>query len=113
MRMHTKANHFKIGVFVIIASGLLVVAIVMLAKPSMEEPMHIETYMDESVAGLNVGSPITYRGVDIGRVEEIAFVSSRYKSSVELGRYVVIDMVIESALLLGGCDDDAASPLLA
>jgi phospholipid/cholesterol/gamma-HCH transport system substrate-binding protein/paraquat-inducible protein B len=111
MRMHTKANHFKIGVFVIIASGLLVVAIVMLAKPSMEEPMYIETYMDESVAGLNVGSPITYRGVDIGRVEEIAFVSSRYESSVELGRYVVIDMVIESALLLGSSDDDAVSHL--
>ena len=111
MRMHTKANHFKIGVFVIIASGLLVVSIVMLAKPSMEKPMYIETYMDESVAGLNVGSPITYRGVDIGRVEEIAFVSSRYKSSVELGRYVVIDMVIESALLLGGSDEDAASHL--
>ena len=82
MIMHTKANHFKIGVFVIIASGLLVVSIVMLARPHMEEPMYIETYMDESVAGLNIGSPITYRGVDIGRVEGISFVSSRYSSSV-------------------------------
>lgn len=111
MSMHTKANHFKIGVFVIITAGLLVASIVMFARPRMKNPMHIETYMDESVAGLNVGSPIAYRGVDIGRVEEITFVSSRYNSSIEFGRYVVVDMVIEGDLLLGGVYEDTASRL--
>ena len=99
--MSTKANYFKIGVFVIMATGLLLASIVTFAMPRMRKPMYIETYMDESVAGLDVGSPITYRGVDIGRVEDITFVSNRYESCIGFGRYVVIDMVIESELLLG------------
>jgi phospholipid/cholesterol/gamma-HCH transport system substrate-binding protein/paraquat-inducible protein B len=100
--MSTKANYFKIGVFVVVAAGLLVASIVAFAMPRMRKPMYIETYMDESVAGLNVGSKIAYRGVDIGRVENITFVSNRYESCIGFGRYVVIDMVIESDLLLGG-----------
>jgi paraquat-inducible protein B len=99
--MSTKANYFKIGVFVVVAAGLLLASIVAFAMPRMNKPMYIETYMDESVAGLNVGSKIAYRGVDIGRVEGISFVSNRYKSGVAFGRYVVIDMVVESHLLLG------------
>jgi phospholipid/cholesterol/gamma-HCH transport system substrate-binding protein/paraquat-inducible protein B len=110
--MSTKANYFKIGVFVVVAAGLLVASIVAFAMPRMHEPMYIETYMDESVAGLNVGSKIAYRGVDVGRVENITFVSNRYESSIDFGRYVVIDMVIESELLLGiGSTDELIARL--
>ena len=31
-----------------------------------------ETYMTESVSGLNLNAPVRYRGVDVGRVRKIA-----------------------------------------
>ena len=99
--MSVKANYFKIGIFVITTAVLLVVSIVGFARPRMKNPMYIETYMNESVAGLNVGSDIFYRGVKIGVVENIDFASSRYTSNNIYVRYVVVDMVIESDKLLG------------
>jgi len=39
----------------------------------------IETYIDGSVQGLDVGSPFKFRGVKLGSVEEITFVGNEYK----------------------------------
>ena len=99
--MSAKANYFKLGIFVIITTALFVVSIVGFARPRMQNPLRLETYMDESISGLDVGSQIFYRGVKIGMVEDIDFASSRYGSNARFGRYVVIDMVIESTKLLG------------
>nr|WP_256476192.1 MlaD family protein [Siccirubricoccus soli] len=38
-----------------------------------------ETYIRESVQGLEVGAPVRYRGVAIGRVSQIGLVSSEYR----------------------------------
>jgi ABC-type transporter Mla subunit MlaD len=38
-----------------------------------------ETYLRESVQGLEVGAPVRYRGVAIGRVAEIGLVSAQYR----------------------------------
>ena len=99
--MSVKANYFKVGIFVLISAGLLVGAIVSFAIPKLEHPVHIETYMDESVSGLSVGSQILYRGVKIGRVENIMFAQNRYNTNARYGRYVVLDMIIEGEKLFG------------
>lgn len=99
--MSVKANYFKVGIFVMISAGLLVGAIVSFAMPKLENPIYVETYMDESVSGLSVGSQILYRGVKIGRVENISFAISRYNTNARYGRYVVLDMVIEGDKLFG------------
>ena len=88
--MGTKANYFKIGLFVLMAVGAGAVGVIVLAEIRTTAPVYLETYIDESVQGLSVGSSFKYRGVQIGRVCEISFVGSEYGVSSAYGRYVMI-----------------------
>lgn len=82
--MSMKPNYFKIGVFVILAIALIFgAAVVFGAGLFAQEKIYFETYFTEPISGLNVGSPIELRGVNIGKVEEIAFVSKIYGDMVQ------------------------------
>jgi phospholipid/cholesterol/gamma-HCH transport system substrate-binding protein len=77
--MSIKANFFKIGLFVIFTCTLFMVGVVFWgAEAFNQEKYYAETYTDESVQGLTVGSQVFTRGVQIGEVAEIAFVSAIY-----------------------------------
>ena len=71
--MDTKINFFKIGVFIIISTILLLSAIFWLGKYGFEKKKFDEysVYFKESVSGLNVGSAIKYKGFEVGNVNEI------------------------------------------
>ena len=57
--MSTRANYFKIGIFVITAAGLIISAIVILGVEAVfVRTIEMETYFKESVQGLDVGAPI-------------------------------------------------------
>jgi phospholipid/cholesterol/gamma-HCH transport system substrate-binding protein/paraquat-inducible protein B len=95
--MSAKANYFKTGVFILSALTLGVIAIVVLSKGQwFEHLMYWETYFDESVQGLAVGSPIKYRGVQLGTVDAIEFVRDVYgpelgkEDLLRYGRYVLV-----------------------
>src|SRR4030042_1313916 len=82
--MSMKPNYFKIGVFVILAIALIFgAAVVFGAGLFAQEKIYFETYFTEPISGLNVGSPIELRGVNIGKVENIAFVSKIYGDMVQ------------------------------
>jgi phospholipid/cholesterol/gamma-HCH transport system substrate-binding protein len=70
--MATGTNHYKLGLFVILglvlALGLLVV---LGASNWSEKTVEYVSYLDESVQGLELGSPVKFRGVAIGRVARI------------------------------------------
>jgi phospholipid/cholesterol/gamma-HCH transport system substrate-binding protein len=100
--MSTRANHFKIGLFVIAGITILVGGIIVLGVGTLgKEKVMLETYLDESVQGLSVGSPVMQRGVKIGQVEEITFVPREY--GLEYGteqfqkydRLVMVVMAVE------------------
>ena len=77
--MSTKPSYFKIGLFVIAGSFLILAAIVVFGSGLFhQEKAYFETYFDESVSGLSVGSPVEFRGVKIGLVEKISFIGDEY-----------------------------------
>ncbi|MHC4475241.1 MAG: MlaD family protein [Planctomycetota bacterium] len=81
--MSAKANYFKIGLFVITGVVLVLVAIVIFGSGVLaEEKMYFETYFDGSVSGLDVGAPVEYRGVRMGRVEKVTFAVNEYELPV-------------------------------
>ena len=77
--MSQKAHYFKIGLFVIGATSLAVMGIIVLgAGKWFEKVTMVETYFTESVQGLEVGAPVRLRGVPVGRVESIRLAREEY-----------------------------------
>lgn len=71
--MDSKINFFKIGVFIIIFTILLLITIFWLGKYGFEKKKFDEytVYFKESVSGLNMGSSIKYKGFEVGNVNDI------------------------------------------
>ena len=68
-----EANKYKLGIFVLTGIGLLIVALFMLGlSEALQSKINFITYFDESVQGLDIGSPVKFRGVTIGKVIKIA-----------------------------------------
>lgn len=95
--MSAKANYQKIGIFIVSGLATLIIAIVVLSGGKwFKKVVYWETYFDESVQGLAVGSPIKYRGVQIGTVDEIGFVGDVYGAELSkedlqrYGRYILV-----------------------
>lgn len=71
--MDSKINFFKIGTFVIAFISLFIFIVFWLGKYGFEKKKFDEytIYFQESVAGLNMGSSIKYKGFEVGTVSEI------------------------------------------
>jgi phospholipid/cholesterol/gamma-HCH transport system substrate-binding protein len=83
--MSQKAHYFKIGLFVLAASLLAVVGVIVLGSGRWFESMRmVETYFTESVQGLEIGAPVRLRGVRLGQVESIRLAREEYKIPVNL-----------------------------
>jgi phospholipid/cholesterol/gamma-HCH transport system substrate-binding protein len=67
-----KTSNFMLGLFVTIGVFLAAAAILWWgASKYFQKGVPFVTYFDESVQGLQVDSSVKYRGVDVGRVEQI------------------------------------------
>lgn len=79
--MSSKANYFKLGLFVIGATALAIGAVVTMSIGSMFEDHPVfETYLDQSVHGVDLGTAVKFRGVPIGVVKAIDFTRNVYES---------------------------------
>ncbi len=101
-KMSMKPSYFKIGLFVIAASVLILTAVVVFGSGLFtQKKLYFETYFDESISGLTVGSCVELMGVRIGQVEKIAFVRDEYELSArtsETPKYEHYVMVLCSVL---------------
>jgi phospholipid/cholesterol/gamma-HCH transport system substrate-binding protein len=117
--MRTKAGYFKIGLFVLALTGVLIAGVLWLgANTLFRESVLLETYMDESVQGLAVGSPVMQRGVQIGTVKEITFVPREYPMPTDpdeaapYRKLVMVVMSIDKAHFTGAVSDHDVRDIL-
>jgi phospholipid/cholesterol/gamma-HCH transport system substrate-binding protein len=70
--MATLKTKFSVGLFLICGTAVLILGIIWLGMSNyLEKGRLYVAYFDESVQGLDVDSPVKYRGVHIGRVHSI------------------------------------------
>jgi paraquat-inducible protein B len=70
--MAVGTNRWKLGLFVIVGMSLALAAVVVFGARSWNErTVSYVAFFDESVQGLDAGSPVKFRGVTIGRVAAI------------------------------------------
>jgi len=70
--MSKQANKTVIGIFVVGAIALVVVAVVVLGSGKFfKQTIKAVCYFEGSVGGLNIGAPVVFRGVRIGSVTDV------------------------------------------
>ena len=70
--MASQKTKFALGLFVTCGIGMVFLAVIWLGMSRYFKKGHYyATYFNESVQGLDVDSPVKYRGVSVGRVERI------------------------------------------
>ena len=103
--MSLRANYFKLGLFVIAAVvAAAILLIVVGSGRAFQKKITIETYFNESVQGLDIGSKVKYRGVVIGDVTKITFTYVRYQQDKPMSerlRYVLVEAQLQPRLLGG------------
>ncbi|MEO6164111.1 MAG: MlaD family protein [Candidatus Binatia bacterium] len=99
-----KASYFKIGLFIIVGTIIGAIGVVALGVGTIfQKKVLVETYIDESVQGLDVGSSVKFRGVQVGKVETISLTSAEYQTK---RRYVLVRIGLTTKIFLA----DAGSP---
>ena len=114
--MSEQAHYFKIGLFVLAASALAVIGIIVLgAGKWFERSTMVETYFYESVQGLEVGAPVRLRGVRVGRVESIRLAREEYgiifdpkTDSFPYRGLVVVRMSVRPSVAVHANEEDEA-----
>jgi phospholipid/cholesterol/gamma-HCH transport system substrate-binding protein len=105
------SSYFKIGLFVICAIVIGVIGVVVLGGGKfLQKKNIIETYIDASVQGLDVGSPVKFRGVLVGNVEQITLTSVEYSTQ---RRYVLVRAGISSNVFKFPLNDPASPSFVA
>lgn len=71
--MESKVNFTVVGLFVLILGALLMGGVLWLSSGKSYHKAYdtYMAYMSESVSGLNLDSPVRYRGVQVGRVRQV------------------------------------------
>lgn len=91
--MSKHASPTLIGVFVAGAIGLIVAGILIISggKLLLTDKTSYVLYFQGSVKGLNIGSPVSFRGVNIGTVTDIQLVVGEEEADIQIPVIIEID----------------------
>ena len=94
--MSQKPSYFRIGLFIVVALAILAAGLIAFGAGQMFRPrIYIETYVDGTVQGVDVGSPVKFRGVPIGRVSAINFTFNEYGAPSQVNRFNYVRILME------------------
>jgi phospholipid/cholesterol/gamma-HCH transport system substrate-binding protein/paraquat-inducible protein B len=92
--MEERKRYVRLGLFVVVCLTILVAVLFLLGGRKLFQPTFtFETYFNESVAGLELGAPVRFRGVPLGQVSEILTSAAAYETDVPLEKrrqYIVV-----------------------
>src|SRR3978361_1543949 len=99
--MDSRRTAFRVGMFVI--SGVVVVLALLffLSGSALHPGDPYETYFQESVQGLDVGTAVKFRGVTIGKITEVGLVTAEYppangnETNQNVSRQVVVRFSVD------------------
>lgn len=98
MSTNSNPNYFRLGVFVLGAIGVLIAVILIFGGGKIfQKSFMIETYIKQSVTGLDAGAAVRFRGVKIGQVTSIGLSGDMYERDIpfhDRRQYVVVRMQI-------------------
>jgi paraquat-inducible protein B len=90
--MSRKVNKTVIGIFVVGALVLLMIAIVVFGSGELfKKTNKFVLYFDGSVKGLAIGAPVMFRGVSIGTVKDISLIYDSKAGTITLPVIVEIE----------------------
>jgi len=71
--MVSSAQKFRLGIFIVVFSVLMIIFLILVAGSKIMEKRDVYyiRYENTSVSGLQIGGPVKYRGIGIGRVDDI------------------------------------------
>jgi phospholipid/cholesterol/gamma-HCH transport system substrate-binding protein len=96
--MEEAKRYGRLGAFVVVSLCILAAGLFLLGGRKWFQPTFMfETYFDQSVAGLDVGAPVRFRGVPLGHVAAILTSAATYERSVPIDKrreYIVVRVEI-------------------
>jgi phospholipid/cholesterol/gamma-HCH transport system substrate-binding protein/paraquat-inducible protein B len=98
MSNNSNPNYFRLGVFVLAAIGVLIAVILIFGGGKIfQRSFIVETYLKQSVTGLDTGAAVRFRGVKIGQVTMVGLSGDLYEKELPFDQrrlYVVVRMQI-------------------
>lgn len=97
--MEERKRHARLGMFVVVTLAALIAVLFALGLRKLFQPVFtFETYFNESVAGLELGAPVRFRGVPLGRVSEIMTSAATYERDAPMDKrraYIVVRATVD------------------
>ncbi|MBU3670616.1 MAG: MCE family protein [Polynucleobacter sp.] len=98
MSNNSNPNYFRLGVFVLAAIAVLISVILIFGSGQIfKKSFYVETYIKQSVTGLDVGAAVRFRGVKIGQVSMVGLTGEVYEKNKPFNdrhQYVIVRMQI-------------------
>ena len=93
--MPKQPNERMIGIFIIsgILAFLAALSLFLKEKLFTNDNQMIVMYFEESIKGLNVGSPVVFKGVEIGKVSKIELLANTTDLDFSIPVYVKMETV--------------------